>query len=343
MRRKSLAEERPDLLSSWSPNNEISPNAITCGSNKKVLWRCEKDHEWSATVKNRALIGSGCPYCGCRAVLKGFNDLATVHPKLISEWSERNHPLNPTDVSAYSNRKVWWRCDKGHEWNALISSRSDGHGCPYCAGQRVWKGFNDLSSTHPEIASEWSYKNENLIPTVITAKNTTNVWWLCSKCGNEYKAVVSARANGLTCPFCVAIERAKRRSEQTMNQMIDREYQALFPQLVVIYIAGKRNLQVVTDDTNLVGLKLTTYVPDIDLVIDVCSSEKEILLKEYILKKKDIDYKCLSEELTEEQFLDEIQLIFSQKHVFGTKITIEDIKFIREKHAIWARNRRFPE
>ena len=338
MRRKSLAEERPDLLSSWSPNNEISPNAITCGSNKKVLWRCEKDHEWSATVKNRALIGSGCPYCGCRAVLKGFNDLATIHPELVNEWSEKNGALSPSGVAAYSNSRVWWRCDKGHEWYALISSRSDGHGCPYCAGQKVWPGFNDLNTTHPHIAEEWSERNQHLSPSTITSKNTSNVWWHCNECSNEYKAVVSARVNGLTCPFCAGIVRAKRRDELTINRMIDREFQEHFPQLVVIYIAGKRNMQVITDDKELVGLKLTAFVPDIDLVIDICSSDKEIQIKEYVLKKRNIDYRYISDELSEEQVVDEIQSIFSQKHIFEPEITIDEINFIREKFSIWAKN-----
>ena len=62
MRRKSLAEERPDLLAQWSPDNEFSPSDVSCGSHKKVLWICAKGHTWAATVKNRALIGSKCPY-----------------------------------------------------------------------------------------------------------------------------------------------------------------------------------------------------------------------------------------------------------------------------------------
>ena len=38
---------------------------------------------------------------------------------------------------------------------------------------------------------------------MITYKNRSNVWWHCNKCGNQYQAVVYARANGRVCPFCV--------------------------------------------------------------------------------------------------------------------------------------------
>ena len=36
---------------------------------------------------------------------------------------------------AGSNRRIWWKCDKGpnHEWGAVLRSRtSEGRGCPYC-------------------------------------------------------------------------------------------------------------------------------------------------------------------------------------------------------------------
>ncbi|MCD8196887.1 MAG: zinc-ribbon domain-containing protein, partial [Lachnospiraceae bacterium] len=34
------------------------------------------------------------------------------------------------------NKKVWWKCENGHEWRATIASRSNGCGCPVCLGRR---------------------------------------------------------------------------------------------------------------------------------------------------------------------------------------------------------------
>ena len=138
MRRQSLAEERPDLVLQWSPDNKIDPTTVSACSHIKALWTCEKGHVWRSSVKNRVLADSSCPYCAHRAVLKGFNDLATLYPDIAKEWSDRNLPLLPSTVMAFANKKAWWCCDNGHEWYALISSRSGGHGCPYCCGHIKW-------------------------------------------------------------------------------------------------------------------------------------------------------------------------------------------------------------
>ena len=42
----SLAEVHPELVSEWSKKNKIKPTEVSIGSHKKVIWRCEKGHEW---------------------------------------------------------------------------------------------------------------------------------------------------------------------------------------------------------------------------------------------------------------------------------------------------------
>ena len=37
------------------------------------------------------------------------NSLSAVHPELVSEWSEKNLPLTPDDITFGSNKKVWWK------------------------------------------------------------------------------------------------------------------------------------------------------------------------------------------------------------------------------------------
>ena len=185
------------LVKQWSKKNKIKPTEVSIGSHKKVIWRCEKGHEWEAAVKSRTINKTGCPYCSHNKVLAGFNDLATLLPDIAAEWSDRNYPLLPTQVTVFANRKAWWKCkDCGREWNTLISTRSGGSKCPYCSGYIFLKGFNDLQTTHPEIASEWSEKNLPLKPDEVNAKSRKNVWWRCGKCGNEWKSVINARVKG---------------------------------------------------------------------------------------------------------------------------------------------------
>jgi hypothetical protein len=74
----------------------------------------------------------GCPFC-CGRWASKENNLAVVNPKLAKEWHPRkNIGLTPFNVTPRSGKKVWWRCKEGHEWQARISNRSRGVGCPRC-------------------------------------------------------------------------------------------------------------------------------------------------------------------------------------------------------------------
>lgn len=199
-----LATLKPEIASEWSvKNGELKPTMVSVGSHKKILWRCKLGHEWTATVKSRAMNGTGCPYCSHNKILKGFNDLASQLPDVAAEWSEKNYPLTPNQVTVFANRKVWWKCKKcGYEWNTLISSRSGGSKCPCCSGLILIKGVNDFAATQPNLAEEWSERNLPLTPDMVSEKSHKNVWWKCKTCGHEWKSVINARVKGTSCPVC---------------------------------------------------------------------------------------------------------------------------------------------
>ena len=199
----SLSNLHPELAREWSERNLCKPTEVASGSHKKAWWKGTCGHEWESEIHNRTGKGNGCPYCSGRKLLKGFNDLATRFPDVAYEWSPRNNDLKPDMVTAFSNRRVWWRCRTcGNEWYALISTISGGSKCPFCSGVTLLPGFNDLKTNHPELADEWSPRNGTLLPEKIGEKSRRNVWWKCSSCGHEYKAVISSRVNGLICPVC---------------------------------------------------------------------------------------------------------------------------------------------
>lgn len=72
--------------------------------------------------------------------------LASVHPELIPEWSEKNLPLTPDKITFGSNKRVWWKGACGHEWETSVKARSKGEKCPICSGARVIEGINDLAT-----------------------------------------------------------------------------------------------------------------------------------------------------------------------------------------------------
>lgn len=108
------------------------------------------------TAKKR----KNCPYCVNKHVLKGFNDLNSICPEVAKEWHPiKNGKMTPDQVLSSSSKKYWWMCDRGHEYQACLNNRVNKgkrkSGCPFCAGKRVFQGFNDIATVRPEIVNEW--------------------------------------------------------------------------------------------------------------------------------------------------------------------------------------------
>ncbi len=133
----------------------------------------------------------------------GVNSLSEVKPELASEWHPRkNGSLSPDDLMAGSGKRVWWQCRNNHEWQAVISQRSRGRGCPICSGKLVLHGFNDLATTNPELAEQWHpSRNGELLPQDLLIGSHVKVWWQCSF-NHEWQVAPQSRSHGSGCPFC---------------------------------------------------------------------------------------------------------------------------------------------
>ncbi len=194
----------PALAKEWNyeKNGILKPEHFTAHSSKKVWWRCTNGHEWQAAINSRSQ-GTRCPYCSSKKVLKGYNDLQTINPTLANEWNyEKNGDSLPEHFTANSGEKAWWKCSKGHEWQATIASRNDGRGCPCCSGNQILKGYNDLQTVNPNLANEWNYeKNTGLTPMDVMPNSGKIVWWKCIK-GHEWQARIQHRNRGSRCPIC---------------------------------------------------------------------------------------------------------------------------------------------
>lgn len=130
----------PDISKEWhtSLNGDLTPDSITKHSERKVWWLCpECGESYFTSVYSRTSLHTGCPICANRIVIKGKNDLATTNPEIAKEWNYlRNGDLLPTDVVVKSNKKVWWQCELGHEWEATVADRTSGRGCPRCKHEK---------------------------------------------------------------------------------------------------------------------------------------------------------------------------------------------------------------
>ena len=217
-----LATTNPGLAKKVSLNSEIKATEVMTFSNKKLLWVCNRGHEWEATVNSRSNKGCGCPYCSGRRVTVGFNDLSTVKPELAKQVSP-NSKIKATEVTISSNKKLLWRCSKGHEWKATVHNRSKGNDCPYCSNNKILTGFNDLATTNPKLAKEVSPDSKTKA-TEVTEFSNKKLLWRCSK-GHEWKATAHNRSQGKGCPNCFG-----SRMEENLAQLI----KTLLPECTII-------------------------------------------------------------------------------------------------------------
>lgn len=173
-------------------------------SHKKFWWKCQKGHSWQATMQHRTDIkATGCPFCSNQRVLAGYNDLQTIYPELAAQWAWELNEKSPIEYTSKSYHKVWWKCEKGHMWEAAINKRVYGRGCPICAGKQVLVGYNDLQTKYPKLALEWDYeKNGDISPKDITKGSNRIVWWKCEN-GHSWQEMVNRRVlRNTKCPYC---------------------------------------------------------------------------------------------------------------------------------------------
>ena len=214
----------PKLAKEWHPtkNGSLTPKDVAPYSSKRVWWHCKHGHEWESLIKNRN-NGSGCPTCWGKNDDKNYN-LETVNPVLAREWHPtKNGTLTPKDVKPKSNKRVWWHCKNGHEWESIINNRSLGFGCPYCSGYYVSKD-NNLKKINPKLSKEWHpTKNGDLKPENVTPFSNRKVWWECQK-GHEWKAQILSRNNGSGCPYCSGFYASKDYNLKIINPKIAKEW-----------------------------------------------------------------------------------------------------------------------
>jgi hypothetical protein len=202
-----MATTHPKLAEEFdrSGNNGISPEQIAAGTHMVLDWLCKNGHRYRVSGEKRVGQNAGCPYCSNARVLEGFNDMATIEPSLIEHFNfQLNYPKTPFNISPRTNQKLWWTCDIGHNYEAKPGNRlqKGGFGCPVCSSHQVLPGFNDLSTTNPEIAASWHpTKNQGILPSEFTAFSNKRVWFVCEQ-GHERQSSISNQSRKRSCRAC---------------------------------------------------------------------------------------------------------------------------------------------
>ena len=121
--------------------------------------------------------------------------LSVTHPELAKEadgW-------DPSAVTMGSNKKINWKCSKGHIWATSPNARTNNHlGCPVCSGYKVLAGYNDLATTFPEVAAE----ADGWDPTEFIAGSRKKMPWICPK-DHKYVSSITHRTRSQSgCSIC---------------------------------------------------------------------------------------------------------------------------------------------
>lgn len=125
--------------------------------------------------------------------------LAETNPELAAEMHS-DSDIKATEVTAGSNKKPLWMCERGHTWRTAVNRRIRKANCPYCSGAKVLKGFNDLATIDPQLASQVAPESP-IKADEITAGSSKELRWTC-KLGHIWSARTRDRRQGRNCPYC---------------------------------------------------------------------------------------------------------------------------------------------
>jgi hypothetical protein len=167
-------------------------------------------------------------------------------PKLIAEWHPvKNGSVLPDDLTHGSNKKAWWQCRRGHEWEATIDSRTRGNGCPFCAGKKPSDEYN-FAAVHPCLLIEWDYSKNEKAPSQYLPQSNQSVWWTCGR-GHQWRAPIDRRVRGAGCPSCT--------NQTSKNEL--RVYTELAAAVPNVFHRHK-----------LDGVEVDVYLPDFRFAIE---------------------------------------------------------------------------
>tara|TARA_A100001015_G_scaffold240552_1_gene274339 strand:+ start:124 stop:708 length:585 start_codon:yes stop_codon:yes gene_type:complete len=117
----SFGEKFPDKIEYWSEDNTLAPYKVSFKSSKKVIWQCKNQHKWEAVVASVA-SGTGCPVCSGLKVVSETSFKAKF-PERAQYWHKsKNDEISPESIAAGSDKKFWFTCASGHDFEISPNS-----------------------------------------------------------------------------------------------------------------------------------------------------------------------------------------------------------------------------
>ncbi|MCH9610093.1 MAG: hypothetical protein S4CHLAM81_11330 [Chlamydiales bacterium] len=199
----------------WNEAKNGPIGEMTCGSHTSVWWKCEKDHEWQASIHARCRRDKPSPCPECKPRRKKDKRYLKEHAAK-EQWNEaKNGPIG--EMTCGLHKSVWWKCEKGHEWEASIKIRCNGEKpslCPECKPRKK----KDKRYLKDHAAKDQWDEDKNGPINNETCGMDRVVWWKCER-DHEWQMSIHARfmrESPSACPECKT-KKKKRAAEDSLE------------------------------------------------------------------------------------------------------------------------------
>jgi hypothetical protein len=177
-------------------------------SRQKLLWKCEKGHQWRTKWDSIKNSKSWCP--ACSSTLCGIKEL--------QKHAENKNGRLLSIKYINNNTKLLWECSEGHQWEARWTDiKNNNSWCPKCAGKLKYD-IKDLQIFAIGMGGRLvSTKYINAL---------TNILWECEK-GHKWEACWShVNNNHSWCPECSSFKteyKCKELLEQKLHMELKKK------------------------------------------------------------------------------------------------------------------------
>jgi len=215
-------------------------------SRTKLLIRCDKEHEYSATF-NHFQKGQRCPICSLKIVggkLKHSYDYIKSYIENVKGYTLIS--------STYENKrtKLSIVCDNNHTFDMRFNNFQQGQRCPICAIERVATSSRLLFNSVKAFIEDEGYA----LLSNSYVNNHTKLLLRCPE-GHEYSVAFNSFQQGTRCPECAG---TISKGERELSQFVES---------FGISIVKNDRTQIVNPKTGY-NLELDIWIPSMNKAIE---------------------------------------------------------------------------
>jgi hypothetical protein len=171
------------------------------GNRTPIEHYCLKHNiSWDVSPFNFLQHPTGCKCCQEEAMSRHIASIQKTDEQFKKEVNALGTGIIPMSEYKGCHVKMPFQCAEAHVWISTPHDVLEGYGCPYCAGQKVLVGFNDLWTTDPDIAKMLCNPSDGY---TISRGSNQKVEWLCPFCKTKKLSSPKHVASfGLSCSVC---------------------------------------------------------------------------------------------------------------------------------------------